>query len=83
LVDEIRDQALALGWTVESLYFCDGYERHPVGPRYGVVCYIGADHRIGEVTRQAIELIGPPPMKMRSRFYNRDVDQPWIKRTDR
>jgi len=80
LVDEIRDQALALGWTMESLYFCDGYERHPVGPRYGVVCYVGIQDRIGEVTRQSIELIGPPPMETRSRFYNPDVEQPWIKR---
>ena len=78
LVDEIRDQALALGWTMESLYFCEGYERRPFTARYGVACYIGGEHRIGEVTRQSIELIGPPPMETRSRFYNPDVDQPWI-----
>jgi hypothetical protein len=78
LVDEIRDQALALGWTMESLYFCEGYERRPFAARYGVACYIGGEHRIGEVTRQSIELIGPPPMETRSRFYNPDVDQPWI-----
>ena len=78
LVDEIRDRALALGWTMESLYFCEGYERRPFAARYGVACYIGGEHRIGEVTRQSIELIGPPPMETRSRFYNPDVDQPWI-----
>jgi hypothetical protein len=78
LVDEIRDQALALGWTMESLYFCEGYERRPFAARYGVAGYIGGEHRIGEVTRQSIELIGPPPMETRSRFYNPDVDQPWI-----
>lgn len=83
LVDEIRDQALALGWTMESLYFCEGYERRPFAARYGAACYIGAEHRIGEVTRQSIELIGPPPMETRSRFYNPDVDQPWIKRVHR
>ena len=81
LVDEIRDQALALGWTLESLYFREGYERHPIGPRYGLVCYIGAECRIGEVTRQSIELIGPPPQGVRNRFYNPDVEQPWIRRT--
>jgi hypothetical protein len=81
LVDEIRDQALSLGWTMESLYFCDGYERHPIGPRYGLVCYVHAQDRIGEVTRQSIELIGPPPRETRSRFYNPDVDQPWLVRT--
>ena len=83
LVDEIRDQALALEWTMESLYFCEGYERRPFAARYGAACYIGAEHRIGEVTRQSIELIGPPPMETRSRFYNPDVDQPWIKRVHR
>jgi hypothetical protein len=82
LVDEIRDQALALGWTMESLYFCEGYERHPIGPRYGLVCYVGAESRIGEVTRQSIELIGLPPVDTKSRFYNPNVDQPWMIRTD-
>jgi hypothetical protein len=80
LVDEIRDQALALGWTMESLYFCEGYERRPIAAHYGVACYIGGEHRIGEVTRQSIEIIGPSPMETRSRFYNPDVEQPWIKR---
>ena len=80
LVDEIRDQALALGWTMESLYFSDGYERRPIAARYGVACYIGGEHRIGEVTRQSIELIGPSPIETRSRFYNPDVEQPWIVR---
>ena len=80
LVDAIRDQALAMGWTMESLYFSDGYERRPIGPRYGLVCYIHVQDRIGEVTRQSIELIGPPPLETRSRFYNPDVEQPWVKR---
>ena len=81
LVDKIREQALELGWTIGSLYFSDGYERRPIGPRYGVVCYLGAEDRIGEVTRQSIELIGPPPRETRMRFYNPDVEQPWIKRS--
>lgn len=80
LVDQIRGQALALGWTMESLYFSDGYERYPISPRYGLVCYIRTEYRIGAVTRQSIELIGPPPMETRTRFYNPDVDQPWISR---
>lgn len=78
LVDVIRDQALALGWATASLYFCEGYERRPIGPRYGLVCYIGQEQRIGEVTRESIELVGPPPSQTRMRFYNPDVDQPWI-----
>lgn len=81
LVDEIRDQALALGWTHERLYFSDGYDRRPLAAGYGLVCYVGTEERIGEVTRQSIELIGPTPTGARSRFYNSDVEQPWVKRT--
>jgi hypothetical protein len=80
LVDGIRDQALALGWTMDSLYFSEGFERRPIGPRYGLVCYIHVQDRIGEVARQSIELIGAPPLETRSRFYNPDVDQPWIRK---
>lgn len=80
LVDAVQDQALALGWTMESLYFSDGYERRPFAARYGLICYIHAQDRIGEVTRQSIELIGPPPHEERSRFYNPDVEQPWERR---
>ncbi|WP_321471443.1 hypothetical protein [uncultured Paludibaculum sp.] len=83
LVDEICDQAVAIGWTRESLYYCEGHERRPFGARYGLVCYIGQHQRIGEVTRQSIELIGPPPMETRTRFYNPNVDQPWAQRTKR
>lgn len=80
LVDEIRDQALALGWTMERLYDSDGYDRRPSAAGYGLVCYIGAAERIGEVTRQSVELIGPAPMETRTRLYNPDVDQPWVRR---
>jgi hypothetical protein len=80
LVDGIRDQALAVGWTITTLYFGDGYDRHPVGAQYGLVCYVGNQDQIGEVTRASIELIGPPPLEIRTRFYNPDVDQPWIRR---
>jgi hypothetical protein len=72
LVDEIRDQALALGWAESLLYACEGYDRHP----------IRADQRIGEVTRQSIEMIGPLSRETRTRFYNPDVEQPWIQYLD-
>jgi hypothetical protein len=81
LVDAIRDQALALDWSESRLYACDGYGHHPIRADYGLVCYIGADQRIGEVTRQSIELIGPPPRETRTHFYNPDVEQPWIRRS--
>ena len=79
LVDEIRERALAVGWTVDGLYFSEGYARRPFGGKYGLVCYIGAQDRIGEVTRESIEIIGPPPIEIRNRFYNARVEQPWAK----
>jgi hypothetical protein len=36
----------------------------------------------GEVTAQFIEIIHPLPAEVRHRFYNPDVDQPWIIRVD-
>jgi len=81
LVNEIRDQALALGWSESRLYACQGYDRHPIRADYGLICYIGVDQRIGEVTRQSIELIGPPPRETRTHFYNQDVEQPWVRKT--
>ncbi|MCC6389109.1 MAG: hypothetical protein IT167_00800 [Bryobacterales bacterium] len=83
LVDGIRDNALDLGWSLDRLYKHDGYHKRPLATDYGLVCYVGLRDRIGEVTRQAIEIVGPPPREHRSRFYNPDVDQPWIKRISR
>ncbi|MBI4902886.1 MAG: hypothetical protein HY820_04575 [Acidobacteria bacterium] len=80
MVDSIRDAAIALGWKRDALY------RMPVGRRSslltesGLVCYIRKAWRIGEVTRQSIELIGPPPFHVRQRFYNPDIEQPWERR---
>ena len=79
LVDEIRERALAVGWTMDSLYLWDGYERRPFAGKYGLVCYVGSEDRIGEVARESIEIIGPPPVESRNRFYNSDVEQPWVK----
>lgn len=80
MVDAIREEALALGWTTDGLYRSENYERRPFGGGYGLVCYIEPGWRIGRVTRQSIELIGPPPAEPRMRFYNADVEQPWVRR---
>lgn len=80
LVDAVRDQALALSWSLERLYRHEGFQRRPFAGDYGLVCYLGMQDRIGEVTRQSIEIVGPPPRENRLRFYNPDVDQPWIRR---
>jgi hypothetical protein len=80
LVDAIRDRALELGWSLERLYRHEGFRRRPFAADYGLVCYLGMQDRIGEVTRESIEIIGPPPRETRLCFYNPDVDQPWIRR---
>lgn len=80
LVDAIRERAIELGWTLERLYRHEGYHKRPFMGDYGLVCYVGMQDRIGEVTRQSIEIIGPPPRETRLRFYNPDVGQPWIRR---
>jgi hypothetical protein len=77
-VDTIRDQALALGWAEARLYQNRGQFRFPCGDDYGLVCFIGEAHRIGELTTQYIEIIGPSPLENCLRFYNPDVAQPWI-----
>jgi hypothetical protein len=52
-------------------------------PDRGLVSFLKPGDRIGEVTLQSIEIVGPPPTGVRQRFYNPDVDQPWIRRVAR
>ena len=80
LVDGIREKALELGWSLERLYRHEGFHKRPFAGVSGLVCYIAAGTRLGEVARQWIEIIGPPPTEVRTRFYNPDVDQPWMVR---
>ena len=80
MVDAIREQALVLGWQYERLYAVGNHSIFD--PRRGLICFLKVGDRIGEVTRQSIEMIGPPPNEVRQRFYNPDVDQPWIKRIE-
>ncbi len=79
-VDAIREQALSLGWSEARLYQNRGRFRFPCGEDYGLVCFLDERKRIGEVTRQSIEIVGPPPEEYRTRFFNPDVEQPWIKK---
>ena len=78
-VDAVRDKALSLGWTEKGLYQDRGRFKLLCGQDYGLVCYLGKGERIGEVTRESIEIIKPSGIS--HQFYNRDVDQPWIKRS--
>ena len=76
LIDLISERALSLGWKRQRLYAA-GRSR-VLDPERGLVCFLKDGDRIGEVTRQSIELVGPPPIEVRQRFYNPDVEQPWI-----
>lgn len=78
MVDAVAENAVALGWSRERLYAAGN---GIFDPRRGLVCYLKPGDRIGEVTVQSIEIIHPPPSEVRHRFYNPDVDQPWIVRT--
>ena len=78
LVDAIAAKALDLGWSRERLYHAGN---GLFDPRRGLVCFLKPGDRIGEVTAQSIEIIHPLPAEVRHRFYNPDVDQPWIIRT--
>lgn len=78
LVDSISEQALSLGWKHPRLYGAGG--NRIFDSQRGLVCYLKPANRIGEVTAQSIEIIYPPPSEVRHRFYNPDVDQPWVKK---
>jgi hypothetical protein len=80
-VDAIRDEAIAFGWTEKGLYQNRGNFTFPYGQDYGLICFLDKGNRIGNVTRQYIEIIGLPPHENRLRFYNHDVEQPWVKKT--
>jgi hypothetical protein len=78
MVDAIRDQALSLCWTEQSLYGTSGATRALFGIACGLANLLKTTDRIGEVTRQSIEII--LANGVRQRFYNPDVEQPWIRR---
>ncbi len=54
MVDTIRDRALSLGWTEQSLYGPGGATRALFGKACGLAHLLKATNRIGEVTRQSI-----------------------------
>jgi len=82
-VDAIRDQAISLGWSPAQLYQNRGNLTFPCGQDYGLVCHLGSGERLGEITRPSIEIVGPPPRETITRFYNWEVEQPWMKRTSK
>ncbi len=80
-VDAIRDEAMAKGWSEARLYQNQGRFRFPCGEDYGLVCFVEGSRRIGEITARYIEIISETAgRENRLRFFNPDVDQPWLKR---
>lgn len=79
LVNSISEQALSLGWKRQRLYAAGS---RVFAPDRGLVCFLKPGDRIGEVTLHSIEIIHPLPSEVRHRFYNPDVDQPWVKKID-
>ena len=75
-MDAIAQGAFEMGWKRERLYGTGPL----FSPNRGLVRYLKPGDRLGNVTLQAIEIIGPPPTEVRQHFYNPDVDQPWILR---
>ncbi len=78
-VDAIKDEALSLGWTEDGLCNEKYKTNFPCG-NYGLVCFLDANERIGNVTREYIEII--LPSSAQQRFYNKDIDQPWNKKSE-
>ena len=79
LITAIRNQALALGWSEARLSAVPPEaHRGEIAAGSGLVCYLRPGDQIGEVTREAIEII--LSNGVRQHFYNPDVEQPWIRR---
>lgn len=80
-VDAIAKQALSLGWTLPRLYQNRGRFGFPLGEDWGLVCFVGDDERLGEVTSRYIEIRGIPPRDHLLKFYNPDAAHPWNRKT--
>jgi hypothetical protein len=80
-VDDIREEALAVGWTLAGLYQNRGAFPFPYGGDYGLVCFIQPDQVIDQVSREWIALRGSRGALLR--FSNRAVPQLWIREAHR
>ena len=78
VVDQIRDQALALGWTEDLLGAAAGSTREPLSRRCTLGHLLRPGDQIGEIAPQFIEIVRASGV--RQRFYNPDALQPWIRR---
>lgn len=56
-VEAIKDQALALGWTLAGLFQNRGNLIFPIGQDWGLVCFLGENRSIQSVTHEFIEIV--------------------------
>lgn len=75
MVDAVRVEAIALGWSEAALYRNRGNLRFPYGDAWGLVCFLDAGATVGAVTREAITICRR--RSSTTRFPNPDVAQPW------
>lgn len=78
-VDAVRAEAIALGWSEAALYRNRGTLRFPYGGDWGLVCFLGGDAAITEVTRDVITI--QRPRGASHRFPNPDAEHPWRRST--
>lgn len=82
-VDAIRETAKSVGWTDERLYQNRGRFRFPLGQDYGLVCFVGADCELGEITPSRIEIVhGGRGCSHSLWFTNADVFPPRFRNTE-
>ncbi|HEY3418517.1 MAG TPA: hypothetical protein VGM23_16700 [Armatimonadota bacterium] len=55
-VNDIRERALALGWTDADLFQTSGLFKFPLGQDYGLVCFLRG-RRIGDITADNVALV--------------------------
>jgi len=70
-VNNIKSQAIELGWPEEQLTSIQGYFKYPLSEEYGLICHIGKNDTIGTVNKDYIEIIGPAPRNIVHKFLRR------------
>ncbi|MCB9764294.1 MAG: hypothetical protein H6739_31265 [Alphaproteobacteria bacterium] len=75
-VRQVREEALALGWTEAQLSATTGRTRWP-SPEYGLVTYLPTGARVTQVTRAFIQFTDAKGEVVQS-LYNTQVQQPWV-----
>ena len=81
-VKAIEEEALNKGWTYEQLW---KKPKLKVYPDMGLICFVDETTMVGEVTKKHIALIHKKPVgePVILNFYNKNVEQPWIKKGEK